>query len=394
MTPRSVESMLVLRVGTRLGLGAIIVLGAVWNLSNPQALLPFLSFGTVGAFLVVRRPRHPIGWLLLLIAAAFTAVGRQDVVAWAIAGGHTAWLGPVAWVQTVAPVGLIAGIVLLAAVFPTGALPAGNIGRATRAALALVAGLAFLQAVGPLFETPMPDGTTALFPNPIGIAPDWPGWSNFLVPSYVVLLGALVVCVLGLLARFRRAAGIERQQDKWLLASLGLIASAIAFGFVVSLLFDPQGTWAWLPAMLAFPLPPIAVGIAIMRYRLYEIDRIVSRTIAYGAISATLLTVYAGLILLLQGPLGAITGGETVAVAASTLVAAALFQPVRRRIQGAVDHRFNRAGYDAERTVAGLASRLRDQMDLPVVSSAVVDAVVQSVEPTGASLWLRLGRTR
>ena len=162
----------------------------------------------------------------------------------------------------------------------------------------------------------------------------------------------------------------------------------------MAILVDPEGTWAWLPTLLAFPLPPIAVGIAIMRYRLYEIDRIVSRTIAYGLISATLVAAYAAVILVLQGPLGAITGGDTVAVAASTLVAAALFQPVRRRVQAIVDHRFNRAGYDAERTVAGLASRLRDQMDLPVVSTAIVDAVVQSVEPTGASLWLRLGRTR
>jgi hypothetical protein len=394
VTPRSFRLKSAFQLGARIGLGAILAVGVVLSLSSPQALLPFLSYGIVGSLLVIRRPRHPIGWLLLLMSAAFGMVGRQDVVAWAVANGHTAWLPLVAWIETMAAIGFVACVVFLAAVFPTGALPTGGSGRATRIAVAVVGVVVFLQAVGPSFTTLLPDGSTVVFPNPIGIALDWPGWSYFLVPAYVVLLGGLVVCLLGLLARFRHSTGIERQQDKWFLASVAFIAAAIAFGFVLALLVDPTAAWAWLPALLAFQLPPIAIGIAIMRYRLYEIDRIVSRTIAYGLISATLLVVYAAVILVLQGPLGAITGGETLAVAASTLVAAALFQPVRRRIQAAVDHRFNRAGYDAERTIAGLAARLRDQMDLPVVRTAIVDAVVQSVEPTGATLWLRLGRTR
>jgi hypothetical protein len=144
--------------------------------------------------------------------------------------------------------------------------------------------------------------------------------------------------------------------------------------------------------MVAFPSVPIAVGIAVLRYRLYDIDRIISRTISYGVVSAMLVAVYAGLVLVLQAPLGSITGGDTVAVAASTLAAAALFQPVRRRTQAAVDHRFNRARYDAARTIDALAARLRDEMDLRIVRSAVVDAVARSVEPTAASLWLRPGR--
>ncbi len=144
--------------------------------------------------------------------------------------------------------------------------------------------------------------------------------------------------------------------------------------------------------MVAFPSVPIAVGIAVLRYRLYEIDRIISRTISYGVVSAMLVAVYAGLVLVLQGLLGSITAGDTVAVAVSTLAAAALFQPVRRRTQAAVDHRFNRARYDAEHTIDALAARLRDVMDLPIIRSAVVDAVARSVEPTAASVWLRPGR--
>jgi hypothetical protein len=291
-------------------------------------------------------------------------------------------------------IGLFAGMALLAAVFPTGALPGGNVGRITRGALAAIGVMGVFQAVDPEFASTLADGTVVIIHNPIGVAPEWSGWSLLDGPAYIVVLLGLTVCIVGLVVRFRRATGIERQQDRWLLASLALVAAAVSIGFAGMLVVGPEPAWIWIPAILAFPLPPIAIGIAILRYRLYEIDRIVSRTIAYGAVSATLLTVYAGMILLLQGPLGAITGGDTVAVAASTLVAAALFQPVRRRVQAIVDHRFNRAGYDAERTVAGLASRLRDQMELPVVSRAVVDAVVQSVEPTGASLWLRMGQTR
>jgi hypothetical protein len=383
------------KVVARIALGAFLILGVAANLSYPlPGLLPFLSYGLVGSLLVVRRPGHPIGWLLILMAIGFSIVFRpSDVVSWAIAAGHATWLPLLAWIGAMSGIGLFTGMALLAAVFPTGAMPSGGIGRITRAALALIGVIGLVQAVDPAFATTLADGTPVVIVNPVGIAPEWSGWSLLDGPAYVVVLLALSICVVGLVVRFRRATGIERQQDRWLLASLALIAIAVSIGFVGMFLVGPETAWIWFPALLAFPLPPIAIGIAIMRYRLYEIDRLVSRTISYGAVSATLLAVYAGMILLLQGPLGAITGGDTVAVAASTLAAAALFQPVRRRIQGAVDHRFNRAGYDAERTVAGLASRLRDQMDLPVVSRAVVDAVVASVEPTGANLWLRLGRT-
>ena len=191
--------------------------------------------------------------------------------------------------------------------------------------------------------------------------------------------------------RLRHAQGVQRQQMKWFLAamvpaaillplSLNEETSAIPFVDILS--------------VATLPFAAATVALAILRYRLYDIDRIISRTISYGVVSALLVAVYAGLVLVLQGPLGTITGGDTVAVAASTLAAAALFQPVRRRTQAAVDHRFNRARYDAERTINALAARLRDEMDLPIVRSAVVDAVDKSVEPSAASLWLRPGRAR
>ena len=233
--------------------------------------------------------------------------------------------------------------------------------------------------------------------NPAALLPDLSIW-RVITPGTVIfpVLILMIAGAVSLVVRVRRAGGTERQQLRWIAASFAVLMSAVVSGLVIGTLVPGSGDsgLAWIPAMVAFPTVPIAIGIAVLRYRLYDIDRIISRTISYGVVSAMLVAVYAGLVLVLQGPLGAITGGDTVAVAASTLAAAALFQPVRRRTQAAVDHRFNRARYDAERTIDALAARLRDEMDLPIVRSAVVDAVALSVEPTAASLWLRPGRAR
>jgi hypothetical protein len=233
--------------------------------------------------------------------------------------------------------------------------------------------------------------------NPAALLPDLSIWRVINTITAIFPIIALVVAgSVSLVVRVRRAAGTEREQLRWIAASFSVLMAAVVSGVVISFLVPGAGDsgLAWLPAMIAFPTVPIAIGIAVLRYRLYNIDRIISRTISYGVVSAMLVAVYASLILVLQGPLGAITGGDTIPVALSTLAAAALFQPIRRRTQAAVDHRFNRARYDAERTIDALAARLRDEMDLPVVRSAVVDAVARSVEPTGASLWLRPGRAR
>jgi hypothetical protein len=204
----------------------------------------------------------------------------------------------------------------------------------------------------------------------------------------VALLG-VVICVVGLLLRFRRSGGIERQQDKWLIASLALVAAAVAFGFIGTASVDPQGTWSWFPALLSFPLPPIAIGIAIMRYRLFEIDRIISRTIGYAGVTVILFTIFAGVNLTLQSVLEPLIGGGSVAVAASTLAVAALFNPLRGRLQRVVDRRFNRAGRSAELTVDRFAGRLRDQLDLETLGDELMSAAVIAVEPAGATFWLR-----
>jgi hypothetical protein len=167
--------------------------------------------------------------------------------------------------------------------------------------------------------------------------------------------------------------------------------TAVATGLVIGTLVpgSSDNGLAWIPAIIAFPTVPIAIGIAVLRYRLYDIDRIISRTISYGAVTATLVAVYAGLILLIQAPLNTVTGGETIAVAASTLAAAALFQPLRRRVQGVVDRRFNRARYDAERTTAAFAAELRDEVDPGHAQSALLTAVDAAIRPQVAAVWIR-----
>jgi hypothetical protein len=371
-------------------LGAIIVLGVLLNLSS-EGLAPFLTYAIVGSILVIRRPRHPIGWLLLLMAALFSLVGRAPEVAAALIGtSWEPWLPLLAWIGSMAGIGLFAGMAVLSAVFPSGALPGGGIGRMTRAALAVMAGVMVLQAVDPVFLTQLRNGTTVVLHNPIGIAPDWPGWSLLDGPAYVVVLGALMVCLVGLLLRFRRAGGIERQQYKWLLASLALVVGAVGFGFAAWAFVDPvEAEWIWIPAVFAFPLPPIAVGIAILRYRLYDIDRIISRTIGYAGVTLVLFAVFAVVNLTLQSVLDQLVGGGSVAVAASTLAVAALFNPLRGRLQRVVDRRFNRASRDAERTVERFAGRLRLQLELDAIGSELTTTVIASLEPAAATFWLR-----
>src|SRR5215213_1567327 len=223
-------------------------------------------------------------------------------------------------------------------------------------------------------------------PNPVGLA-GAPDPENGALEA--VLLGVLAACmaasVVSVVLRFRRSEGVERQQLKW-------FTSAAALMLVVQLATMtvlPDGVAGDLLFGLSIALVPIAAGVAILRYRLYDIDRLINRTLIYAALTAVLGAVYAGLVLAL-GLLGGV-GGElpSWAVAGATLAVAALFQPLRRRVQAAVDRRFNRRRYDAARTVEAFSARLRDQVDLDTLAAELLAGVEQTVQPTRASLWLR-----
>jgi hypothetical protein len=245
----------------------------------------------------------------------------------------------------------------------------------------------------------------AIFAGPVAVAA-WPQRGPALVdpagegpalPAAVEALGGvafplMLVCgvaaVLSLVVRFRRSRGVERQQLKWFVYAAAVTLAGV---LVIELVPIPEGSVAddllAVVGLVVVPSIPVAAGIAILRYRLYEIDRIVNRTLVYGLLSALLVLVYAAGALWLPRLLD--LGESELVVAASTLAVAALFQPARRRVQALVDRRFNRARYDAARTVEAFSARLRDQVDLDTLSAELLAVVDHTVQPAAASLWLR-----
>ncbi len=344
----------------------------------------FATFPSVGAVLAILRPTNPMGWLLLAIGYGFT-IGpfSTEYAGRSLYGGLplpavtlVAWLG--SWGFTLG-VGLAVTIVPL--LFPSGRVR-GRIWRVvTAGAIVLIAAAVGSQMLLP----PSPDDPLAIA-NPIAVAgqvADVVLALNMATLPAIAILG--LVSVGSLAARFRSSRGIERQQLKWLL--LATILFVVTIVGATSTQAD-----AWFYAMLVCAASiPVAVGIAVLRHRLYEIDRLISRTLAYLVLTAILGTVFVGVIVGLEALLTPVTDGDTLAVAASTLVAAALFQPLRGRIQRLVDRRFNRSRVNAENVIVGFGERLRSETDLATIHRDVVSAIDRSVQPRGAALWVRGG---
>jgi len=271
-------------------------------------------------------------------------------------------------------------LAVLLLVFPTGRLPSR---RWRPVAWAAVAALVLAALSSPLLPGPPADG---LRPNPIAI----PALEGVLRLAYnmasSVLFGVILAALVSLVARFRRATGSERQQLKWFAYGTALLLLLPVAGLVGAELPDPAGN---LVAAVIVSALPVAIGIAVLRYRLYDIDRLVNRTVVYGLLTVLLAGVYAGLVFALSELLNPADQQSALAVAASTLVVAALFQPARRRIQGLVDRRFNRRRYDATRTIEVFSARLRDQIELGTLSTELLAVVDQTVQPVQVSLWLR-----
>jgi hypothetical protein len=353
------------------------------------ALLPLfliVDLAGVGGLLVIRRPGNPIG-ALLLIAGLMTAVswgggyyvGLDDFVG----AGRLPFVVPLAWMTGwifTPTVGLMA--VLVPMLYPTGHLPSPR--WRILAAIAIVAisisALATATAPGPMsnFDTIM---NPAVPPQPFSDLIQALGSLSYLLAPPVIL-----IVFANLVVRFRRSRGVERRQMKWFLSVASIATCASAASIMTS---GPLSDASWIIAMIAIGLLPLAIGIAILRYRLYEIDRIVSRTVAYGAVTAVLVVTFAGINLALEAALASFTQASTLAVAASTLAVFALFQPLRRRVQSAVDHRFDRRRYEADRTAAAFAERLRDEVDPDRLRLELDRVLAQTVAPTSAFVWLR-----
>jgi hypothetical protein len=345
-----------------------------------------VSAATVGALVASRRPHHRVGWLLVALGLSNSASGftfsyrGYGLVARPGALPAADYLAGFATGTVFINLSLTGFVLLLT---PTGTLPSPRWRWWARVQVAALA-VAFLTSA----LHPMP-----LYPeypeigNPLGVAAvaDGPLAAAFPVGALLILVG-LMAGAGSLLLRFRRARGLERLQLRWL--AWGALLAAVALLVALTALVVEEGDSVVLQAAVGIcvALLPLATGASILRYRLYDLDRIISRTLAYGLLTVLLGLGYAGVVLGLGRLL---PQGSSLAVAAATLAVAAVFQPARRRVQELVDRRFNRRRHDAGQTIAAFSTRLRDQVDLDTLTAELLAVVDQTMQPTRASLWLR-----
>jgi hypothetical protein len=343
-------------------------------------------FGAVGALVVTRQPSNAVGWLLWLIGCFIgLSVASTAYARWSLADFDAQLPGSVlaGWLTqwTFSPA-LVIALLFLPLLFPDGRLPSRRwrwaLGFATLATVA--AGLPDMLQPGTISPTDIP--------NPTAWTGD-PGVLDLLrgFNSVSPILG-LPVVIASAVVRYRRGSPIERQQLKWFGATAALAVASLCVAVVAP---DPFGAAGFFGMMLSLALLPVAIGSAILRYRLYAIDRLISRSISWTVVSLSLAGVFAALVVGLQAALAGVTQGGTLAVAASTLAAFALFQPLRRRVQAIVDRRFDRGRYDGQRVVDTFAERLRDEVDLGEVRSGLLSAASAAVRPEHGAVWLRGG---
>jgi len=380
-----------------LALTALSLLLLVLNLSRPDVpvysfwaenVLFSIGYSTVGAVIVPRLPQeNPIGWLFCAIGllwavlhfigeyAIYTLLGEPGSLP---AGELASWVYSWLWVPGL---GLLMFICLL---FPNWRLPSARWRWFARlSALATLAGMV-LAAFSP--------GRIVLglpgIRNPLGIE----GLPNAYKPVQVLMLVLIAISVASLLMRRVYARGVERQQTKWFTYTSAVAASGAILQYIIS---EPlELMWlrgvAYALVLIGLVGIPISMGIAITRYRLYEIDTLINRTLVYGSLTAMLIALYFGGIVVLQRVFVLLTGQQsTLAVVASTLLIAALFTPLRRRIQSFIDRRFYRSKYDARKTLEAFSATLRDETDLEALNNDLLGVVRETMQPAHVSLWLR-----
>ena len=376
----------------------------VGSVSDAVISFLFLAFPIVGALIASRRPRNPIGWILLAdgllwMVLAVTdsyfvyGVARPSSVPYPVAIGTIGnqWL----WVPTIGLLGIY--LVLL---FPDGKLPS----RRWRT-LALFSAVVILLSSVTEGLAPGPLENQGGVRNPFGLeALPW------LVGVTYILLPLLPLCIfasaVSMVLRYRRSSGEVREQIKW----IAFVASFAGVWFLISMVTQlvvvlmSGGNVPQIPlwfellssvAVLGFTAVPVAIGFAVLRYRLYDIDIIINRTLVYGSLTATLVALYFGGVAATQTILRALTGQTEqpqLAVVVSTLVIAALFNPLRRRIQAFIDRRFYRRKYDARKTLEDFSARLRDETDLETLNNDLAGVIRETMQPTHVSLWLRPDR--
>ena len=348
-------------------------------------LLGFGAFALVGSLLVAKRPKNPVGWIMVSIGlmvglfptaesyAAYIMTTRGVPDTLAVLG---AWLNDIYWVPL-----FVLAFIYLPLLFPDGHLLSAR--WLPVAVIPSIATMGFV-VLAAFRETLVGQNIDYRIDNPIGIA-NLPAGENhpFFVVLYIMIGVGLFGAAAAVFVRFRRSRAVERQQLKMFLyavAFLPILSFPIPIPLVEGVLFG----------LITIALPA-AIGVAVLRYRLYDIDILIRRTLVYGALSVTLAFIYFGSVLVLQETIQAITGQQQspIATVISTLGIAALFSPLRRRIQRDIDRRFYRRKYDAQKTLEAFAARARDEVELEQLTSYLLFAVQETVQPEKVSLWLK-----
>ena len=374
------------------------------TISETVSFVLFLTFPTVGALIASRRPQNPVGWIcladgllwmILAVTDSYSVYGvtKPGSVPFPVAVGTLSnqWL----WVPTVGLLGIY--LVLL---FPDGKLPS----RRWRT-LAWFSGvmMVLLSVTGGLAPGPLENQGGV--PNPFGLeALPW------LADVSYIILPLLPLCIfasaVSMVLRYRRSRGEVRQQIKWVAFVASFSGLLYLIAMVSSLVVQVRSSdgvprfpwWAevlFSVAVLSFAGMPVAIGLAVLKYRLYDIDVVINRTLVYGSLTAMLVALYFGSVATTQTIFRALTGQTEqpqLAIVVSTLVIAALFNPLRRRIQSFIDRRFYRRKYDARKTLDEFSAKLRDETDLETLNSDLAEVIRETMQPTHVSLWLRLDR--
>jgi len=344
-----------------------------------------LTFSVVGAIVASRHPRNTIGWIFCTmgLVTGLDHLARGYAEFWLASdwgprslGETAAWFATWAWtVQTIA-------LTFLLLLFPNGRLPSPRWRPVAWCAGLGISGsvVSFALIAGPLGDFPQ-------IVNPYGV--DSPVVRVVGIAAGFMIVGSMVASAISVIVRARRAGRVERQQIKWLAYGGALVVGTTLVGGVIAIW---NVTVSILIINLAFLGLPIFTGIAIVRYRLYDIDILINRTLVYGALTATLALIYFSGVVVTQAIFRTLTGQQEqpqLTIVVSTLVIAALFNPLRRRIQGFIDRRFYRRKYDAAKTLEAFSAKLRDETDLDALSDDLVGVVRQTMQPSHVSLWLR-----
>ncbi len=348
-------------------------------------ILLTVDLGTMGALVASRRPRHPIGWLLLLAGVLFSiSVVGSGYAAESERLSNGTWPLTVlaAWLSSwtfVPALGVVAIFVPL--LFPTGHLPTPR-----WRPMVPIGAAGLLGGLAPAAFSPGPLSEVTSVTNPVGIPGAGPILELINTLSGILAPAVFVAVIVSLVLRYRHGSQTERDQIKWFLYPAGIAAIGLGIGLPDAGLVSDAG---WTIGLTGMALLPVAIGIAILRHRLFDIDLLIKRTLVYGALTLMLGATYVASVLVLQELLAPLVADNGLAIAASTLGVVALFQPLRRRIQGSVDRRFYRSRYDAARVINSFGARLRDQVELDRLTEALHDSVTDALQPASAWVWMR-----